>query len=184
MNLTNQTRQLRAQLRTWADAPDWALMIHYELLPQKLPAQWRKRVVQRAGRLLRVLGLDRSRYLHQVWLVGLKHASFRPEAKPLLFWSEGMGREEARAACMGARVLLQGHPGFVPVLVTDAADFAFYSRLHWLVEYLPRLGEDAAYYDRKRRYLAWRYREALALPLRAGLVDQSEFDKLILVNDA
>ena len=47
------------------------------------------------------------------------------------------------------------------------------------MEYLPHFGEDTAYYDRKRRYLAWRYRNALALPLRAGLVDQTEFDKLI-----
>lgn len=180
MNLTNQTRQLRAQLRAWADAPDWALMVHYELLPQKLPAQWRKRVVQRVGRLFRVLGLDRSRYLHHVWQVGLKHSSLRPEAKPLLFWSEGMGREEARDACMGAKVLLQGHPGFVPVLVTDAADFAFYSRLHWLVEYLPRLGEDTAYYDRKRRYLAWRYRNAVVLPLTAGNATSLEFYELLI----
>ena len=47
------------------------------------------------------------------------------------------------------------------------------------MEYLPHFGEDTAYYDRKRRYLAWRYRNALTLPLRAGLVDQSEFDNLI-----
>ena len=179
MDMEQETQRLRARLRAWANVPDWALMVRYELLPQKPPAQLHKRVVQRVGRLLRVMGLDRSRYRHQVWQAGLKHAPPQSGAKPLVFWSEGMVREEARAACMGAKALLQGHPGFVPVLVTDVTDFAFYSRLHWLVEYLPHLGEDAAYYDRKRRYLAWRYRNALALPLRAGLVDQSEFDNLI-----
>ena len=154
-------------------------MVRYELLPQKPPAQWHKRVVQRVGRLLRVVGLGRSRYIHQMWQAGLKHAAPQPGVKPLVFWSGGMGREEARTACMGAKALLQGHPGFVPVLVTDVADFAFYSRLHWLVEYLPRLGEDMAYYDSKRRYLAWRYRNALVLHLVAGLASQKEFSTLV-----
>ncbi|ATD80940.1 hypothetical protein CNY67_05615 [Desulfovibrio sp. G11] len=90
-----------------------------------------------------------------------------------------MGQKEARDACTKAKYLLQSHPEFLPVLVTDLADFSFYSRLHWLIEYLPHLGDGSDYYDQKRRYLAWRYRNALALPLAAGLVDQKEFDALI-----
>ena len=179
MNITNQTRQLRAQLLTWANDPDWDLIVRYELLPQKPPAHWHQRVSQKVGRLLRVMGLDRERYRNQKWHAGLKHASFQPEAKPLLFWSEGMSQKEARDACTKAKYLLQRHPDFLPVMVTDLADFSFYSRLHWLVEYLPHLGDGSDYYDQKRRYLAWRYRNALALPLAAGLVDQKEFDALI-----
>lgn len=179
MDITQKTQQLRAQLRTWANDPDWDLMVRYELLPQKPPAQWHQRLPQRVGRLFRVMGLDRTRYHNLGWHAGLKHSSFKPEAKPLLFWSEGAGQKAIRAACAGAQCLLQCHPECLPVLVTDMADFSFYSRLHWLVEYLPHLGDDAAYYDRKRRYLAWRYRAALKLPLAAGLVGQKEFDTLI-----
>ncbi len=179
MDITQKTQQLRAQLRAWANDPDWDLMVRYELLPQKPPPQWHHRLSQRVGRLFRVMRLDRTRYRNQGWHAGLKHASFQPEAKPLLFWSEGTGQKEVRAACTGAQSLLQSHPEWLPVLVTDVADFTFYSRLQWLVEYLPHLGQDSDYYSQKRRYLAWRYRNALALPLVAGLVDQKEFDALV-----
>ena len=179
MDITQKTQQLRAQLRTWANDPDWDLRVRYELLPQKPPPQWHQRLSQRVGRLFRVMGLDRTRYRNQGWHAGLKHASFQPEAKPLLFWSEGAGQKEVRAACTGAQSLLQSHPEWLPVLVTDIADFTFYSRLHWLVEYLPHLGQGPDYYNQKQRYLAWRYRDALALPLDAGLVDQKKFDALI-----
>jgi hypothetical protein len=65
------------------------------------------------------------------------------------------------------------------VLITPLSDFAFYSRLGWLVEYLPKLGNDEAYRERKRRYLAWRYRDATALPLSAGLADAAEVVRLL-----
>jgi hypothetical protein len=65
-------------------------------------------------------------------------------------------------------------PGFVPVLVTNVADFAFFSRLGWLVEYVPALSAPAGgYAERKQRHLAWRYRDAPALPVSAGLTDES-----------
>jgi hypothetical protein len=65
-------------------------------------------------------------------------------------------------------------PRFVPILVTDVPDFAFFSRLGWLVEYVPTLAPPAGdYAERKRRYLAWRYRDAPALPASAGLTAES-----------
>lgn len=180
MSLVQETQKLRRQLREWSDSPEWHLMMRYEMLPQKPPPRWHQRFSQRLGRLLRVMGLDRTRYRNQSWHAGLKHAPCQPGAKPLLLWSEGLEKHYAREACAGAKRLLQAHPEFVPVLVTDCADFAFYSRLHWLVEYLPRLGdENSAYQGRKKRYLAWRYRDALALPLAAGLLEQKKFDTLI-----
>jgi hypothetical protein len=69
----------------------------------------------------------------------------------------------------------------IPVLITDQADFAFYSRLGWLVEYLPNLrGVGEAYDDRKVQYLAWRYQDACVLPLSAGLLTDEQWDQLIL----
>jgi hypothetical protein len=79
-------------------------------------------------------------------------------------------REPLREACRGFQALEKALPGYVPVLVTDVADFAFYSRLGWLVEYLPSLSAPAlAYRERKARYLAWRYRDAPVLPASVGL---------------
>ena len=180
MDIIKQTYQLRTQLRAWASTPDWRLMARYELPPQQLPSSRQRRLSLRVGRIFRILGLDRTRYLNRPWHGGLKHALCPPHAKLLLFWAETLDQRYIHDACNGAKHLLESHPEFLPVLVTDLADFVFYSRLQWLVEYLPRLGDDAAYYDRKKCYLAWRYRHALALPLAAGLVEQKEFDTLII----
>jgi hypothetical protein len=60
------------------------------------------------------------------------------------------------------------------VLVTDVADFAFFSRLGWLVEYLPKLsGEGQAYELRKARFIAKLYRDAPALPVNEVLGNHS-----------
>ena len=70
---------------------------------------------------------------------------------------------------------------YIPALITNHADFAFYSRLGWLVEYLPNLrGVGEAYDDRKAQYLAWRYRDASVLPLSAGLLTDEQWSQLIL----
>lgn len=180
MTLVQETEALRARLKEWADDPEWTLLVRYELLPQKPSSVWHRRFSQKMGRLLRVLGLSRSRYLKQPWHAGLKHVQCPPQATPLLIWSEGQGRQLVRDACEGMKRLLDDHPEFLPVLVTDVADFAFYSRLGWLVEYLPDLsGSGPSYRDRKRRYLSGRYRDALAVPLSAGLAERFEFEVLL-----
>jgi hypothetical protein len=179
MRLTEETRVLRARLNEWAQKPEWSLLVNYEL-PQKPAVEWRRRMRQRGARMLRVLGLSRSFYLNQSWQTGLKHAGHAAEARTLLIWGEGHEREFVRKACEGLKQSLQARPEFIPVLVTDVADFAFFSRLGWLVEYLPGLGQEVgSYRDRKRRYLAWRYRHALALPLSAGLGCRAEWDEVL-----
>lgn len=179
MTLVEETRALHARLNDWLSKPDWSVLVRYEL-PQKPPADWRRRIQQQVGRALRVLGLSRSRYLQQSWHAGLKHSHCASEAKPLLIWAEGHDRQFVRNACEGMKQLLNGRSEFLPVLVTEIADFAFYSRLGWLVEYLPALSkEGTAYRDRKRRYLALRYRDALVVPLSAGLASQEEWDELL-----
>ncbi|MDR2786822.1 MAG: hypothetical protein LBD06_00405 [Candidatus Accumulibacter sp.] len=170
---------MRARLNEWARKPEWSLLIDYEL-PQKPTARWCRRIRQRGEQMLRILRFDCSRYLNQPWQAGLKHVDHVPEARPLLMWGEGYEREFVREACEGAKRSLQAHPEFVPVLVTDVADFVFFSRLGWLVEYLPRLSREGdSYRDRKRRHLAWCYRHALAIPLSAGLGSRAEWDELL-----
>lgn len=179
MTLSQQTQALRARLGAWAAAPEWKLLARYELLPQRPSPVWHKRLSRRVGRLLRVLGLSRARYRAQTWRPGLKHAA-APQGPTLLLWSDMADTAASRSACAGIQRLLAAHPDYTPVLVTDLADFAFYSRLGWLVEYLPDIpGHGPSYGERKQRYLAWRYRHAVALPLAVGLAEQKEFDALI-----
>lgn len=71
----------------------------------------------------------------------------------------------------------------IPVLITDQADFAFYSRLGWLVEYLPHLpGSGESYFDRKLAYLAWRYQNVPVIDFSAELV--FDWDLEVLSVDA
>lgn len=168
------TKNLRGCLRCWAGQPEWALHVRYELLPQKRPPELCKRIVQKLGRLMRLLGLSRSYYQNRQWLPGLKHGATEGSIT-LLIWSDVTDKESSRKACVAFQRFLSTHPQYVPVLVTSLADFAFYSRLGWLVEYLPEIpGEGPNYAERKRCYLAWRYRHAEAVPLSIGLDDGIE----------
>ena len=88
----------------------------------------------------------------------------------MLIWAVGADPETLREACTGLSEQWDSLPGFAPVLITDVADFAFFSRLGWLVEYLPRLtGQGVAYEERKLKYIARLYRGAPVLPVSAGL---------------
>jgi hypothetical protein len=121
------------------------------------------------GRMLRDLGL-RSPRPPEPWLPGLKHLERGDDARPLVIWAVDVDRKVLREACRGFAPLLRACPDRVPVLVTNVADFSFFSRLGWLVEYLPALSSPAdGYAERKKRYLAWRYRDAPILPVSAGL---------------
>jgi hypothetical protein len=128
-----------------------------------------RRLRTMVGLLLRRLGLRRSRPL-EPWLPVLKHFEETEEASPFVIWALGTDRETLRTACRGFITLQPALSGWFPVLITDVADFSFFSRLGWLVEYVPaRDGPVAGYADRKRRYLAWRYKNLPVLPVSAGL---------------
>jgi hypothetical protein len=106
------------------------------------------------------------------WPVSLRQQPTDPQAKPLLIWAIGTERDTLREACTNLSDRWSSFPGFAPVLITDVADFAFFSRLGWLVEYLPRLaGHGEPYEERKLKYLARLYRGAPVLPVRVGLED-------------
>lgn len=174
MNLGSEIQMLRRRLDELAGEGETSLVRRYALRPPpgERPSLYR-RLRRTLGMLLRHLGLRRGQPL-EPWLPGLNHAEHSEEAKPFLIWAFDTDRETLRAACRGFETLHTALPGWVPVLVTDVADFAFFSRLGWLVEYVPVLSEPAGRYaQRKRRYLAWRYRDAPALPVSAGLTDEA-----------
>ncbi len=168
MTVDAETRNLRIQLEKLAREAELDLVQRYALrlpLPPRLSPYRRAR--RFAGRLLRRFG-----FLIEPWSPRLRHFECSDGAKTVLIWALGADRETLRTACNGFTTYLRARPDRIPVLVTDVADFAFFSRLGWLVEYVPALSAPAgAYAERKRRYLAWRYRDALALPLAAGLED-------------
>jgi len=165
-----EIESLRRQLQAMARRADTSLARRYALRhPPPRPLSLYRRMRRLVGRILRRLG-----FRIEPWSPGLRHCNYREDAAPLLIWAIGTDRDTLRSACLGFAKQLADRPGHIPVLVTDVADFAFFSRLGWLVEYVPSLAAPAdGYAERKLRYLAWRYRDALALPVAAGLTENS-----------
>jgi hypothetical protein len=173
--LKQQLAALQREIEELANEPDDALE-HYTL-PRPPPPKglyWRLRWL--AARTLRLLERLRLKPYHP-WPPALRHAPGRIGAKPLLIWALGADRETLRKACTA----FAKHPiaGYAPVLVTDVADFAFYSRLGWLIEFVPEIsGVGESYARRKTRFLARLYRGAAVLPLAAGLDIETHQDEI------
>lgn len=169
MSLRAEMEALRVHLDDLASIADDSLTTRYALRRRPLPPglYWQLRWL--AGRILR--WLEAVRILRpDLWPASLKQAATSAGAKPLLIWAVGTDRDTLREACGGFSRLQDSLPGFALILVTDVADFAFFSRLGWLVEYLPRIaGEGGRYEERKARFLARLYGGAPALPVGAGL---------------
>jgi hypothetical protein len=166
MGIRDEIDALREHLEDLASGSDVALA-RYELIhPPRPPGlYWQLRWL--AGRFLRWMEAKGIKPANR-WPVGLKHRGDARD-KPLLIWAVGEDPDKLRAACRRFSELLPERCGFAPVLVTDVADFAFFSRLGWLVEYVPKLsGEGLSYEERKTRFLARLYRGAPALPASAA----------------
>ena len=139
---------------------------------------WQLRWV--VGRVLRLL---ESMYIKDPdpFPPGLKTTRGSAKAEPLLIWALGADRQTLRDACRQFADMDIAAAGFAPVLVTDVADFAFFSRLGWLIEYVPALsGEGPAFGDRKARFLARMYREAPALPASAAGIPWEEISRHLM----
>jgi hypothetical protein len=178
LSLRKEMETLRRHLDELASAEDGPFTTRYTLRRPPLPSglYWKMRAL--AGRTLRrleAMGILRS----NPWPASLKHAATSAKAKPFLIWAVGTERDALREACHGFSRLQASLPGFAPVLVTDVADFAFFSRLGWLVEYLPRLaGQGEQYEDGKARLLARLYHGAPVVPAHAGLGSGSLAEEL------
>ena len=180
MSLVQKTQELREMLAAWAADPEWALMCRYDLLRKKPPSSLRDRWFLRIKKILSGLGLVRPHVTKYSWLPALKHALPDSEPKILLIWDMGVERDDLRTACEGFMKRLHRISDIVPVLVTDSADFAYFSRLQWLVEYVPTLsGEGVSYRTRKEHYLAWRYRGSLAVPASVGNACEVEWNEVM-----
>jgi hypothetical protein len=176
-SLQDDIRRLRRELDDLADGVDD--LVRYELRQPPMPpgGYWKLRWL--VGLLLRWLEAARLKQ-PDPWPVRLRQAAGHARAKPLLIWAVGSDRNTLRKACRGFSTLDDSLPGFAPVLVTDVADFAFFSRLGWLVEYVPRLpGEGKPYDTRKASFLVRLYRGAPVLPVHAGLEVQSRREEIL-----
>jgi hypothetical protein len=169
VSLNEEIQTLQRRLDELARDPDEGLTSRYSLRWPPVPPglywqlRWLASTVLRALESMRLLRPD-------PWPVSLKRGEIKSGAKPVLIWAIGAGRETLREACTGLSRQLDPVPGFAPVLITDVADFAFFSRLGWLVEFVPRLsGEGERYDERKMRFLARLYRGAAVLPVHIGL---------------
>ena len=180
MSLHAETEILRRRLQQMAIEAETDLRSRYALrIPPRSRVGLYRRLRMTVGAILRQLGLRRSR--PEPWLAGLNHMESSEEARPFVIWALDTDRDTLRAACRGFETLQAALPGWVPVLITDIADFAFFSRLGWLVEYVPELSAPAGgYAGRKQRYLARRYRDAPALPVSAGLTEGVPLEGLLI----
>jgi hypothetical protein len=168
---------LRQKLDALAAEPDAALTRRYVLRRPQLPKSlyWQfRRLAAATLRLLDRLGLRDG----SPWPARLRHVPGSAEATPLLIWAQGLDRETLREACLKWKHRLDDLPEYAPVLVTDVADFAFFSRLGWMVEYLPEIdGEGESYGARKARLVARMYKDAPVVPAEMGLrADLAEVD--------
>jgi hypothetical protein len=157
----------------WGEA-DVDLTQRYALRPvQSETLSLYRRVRRAVGLKLRELGLRRAPP-PEPWLPSLNYIEYSSGAQPLIIWALGIDRDTLRATCTDLKRKNREIPHLIPVLITDVADFAFFSRLGWLVEYVPTLlSPGGRYAERKRRYLAWRYRDAAAVSVSGGLSEEA-----------
>ena len=180
MSPRREDKRLRQQLKQLAVEADTGLARRYALrpLPFDTPSLYR-RLRRSVGRFLRSLGLWPAQL--EPWLTELNHIDYGDAARPLLIWAVGIDRDALRNACAGISKLQAESPGWAPVLVTDVADFAYFSRLNWLVEYVPSLSAPADGYSRRKLcYLAWRYRDVPAVPVTAELKEGMLLEDLLI----
>ena len=174
---------LQRKLRALASCQDSELIERYQIkgAPRPPGLYWRLRGL--AAFIVRGL-IAASPWKQIAWPVSLKQLPLDPKAKPVLIWAVGTDRDELRAGCDSLSDKWGALRGFAPVLITDVADFAYFSRLGWLVEFLPALaGHGKPYEDRKLQHLAGLYREAPVLPVSAGVqaIDELELRRLVAI---
>ena len=179
--LPQKTATLR---KAWKrlDSVPLRLLHRYEVWPGHRTISFWERLWWLGFHTLRLAGLVLSRRLFLAsWHTGLKHGCANP-SDTLVIVDDLESLDERRSAILSLKERLAAlAPSTAPVLVTDHADFSLYSRTGWLVEYLPKpLPGSLRYNARKEKYLAWRYRYALVLPLSAGLAKDEELDDELL----
>lgn len=166
MNI-NEFKELQAHYRVPKSNP-CELVKKYEILPRHVLLSVSSGVplgvcVYRWFRdwLVR-LKLIRQGKFCSAWSPRLKHVPVEKDPRVVLFWAVGaFDKQSLRLGLQAHLEEFRSIGGGLGVLLTNVPDFAFYSRLGWLVEYLPELTcSNESYSKEKLRYLAWRYRDA------------------------
>ena len=166
MVLDESTRQLREHLQELLTKHEPDLSRYRLSLPPVPPGlYWKARwSVGWLLRCLEALGIKRP----DPWPVRLRQVSGSKRERPLVIWAIGAERDELREALRRFNNSSELKGDTVPVLVTDVADFAYFSRLRWLVEYVPMLGgADSSYVMQKSAFLADLYRDARVIPYQS-----------------
>lgn len=148
------------------------LVSKYEILPRPVFLNARSGVPlkNRVFRWLRdvlvALRLIKPGQFGCAWSPKLKHVPVEEGAKVVIFLAVGAyDKQDLRLELAAQLERFKSQGGGLGVLVTNVPDFSFYSRLGWLVEFLPTLpGDREAYLQQKLCYLAWRYRGADVVP--------------------
>lgn len=163
--LIRKAELLRRQLDDLAADVEDEFLERYELKRPPAPPglYWKARwVVGKSLRWLQTTGIRWS----EPWPIALRQSRRETNAKPLLLWAIGEDREALRSACRYLSIVLELSPKIAPVLITDVSDFSFFSRLGWLVEYVPKLsGKGVPYDERKLKFLVRLYKDAPVLPV-------------------
>ncbi len=149
-----------------------ALVSKYEILPRpvllsaRCGVPLRIQVFRWLRDVLVGLGVIKLGQFSVAWSPKLKHVPAEQGARVVLFWAVGESDKSALRLELTTQLeQFKSQGGGLGVLVTNVPDFAFYSRLGWLIEYLPELsGTHESYAQEKLRYLAWRYRGADVVP--------------------
>ncbi|MFW8567273.1 hypothetical protein [Orrella sp. 11846] len=184
-----ETKPLREQFKRWQNAPDAHLLWRSDLIVLKQPPGIRNRFRRRLSHWFMKLGIHHKDWGRYDWSATLKHQSLEhgETDNPLmtvLVWAVGHSRSDVRQGCERLNQYFRSQKiVVVPVLVTDVPDFAWYSRLSWLIEYLPKLTTiDESYTDRKSAHLAWLYHDASIIPLSAAFLNEEDWQKFFYSN--
>jgi hypothetical protein len=168
MQLQNASQALCQEIQRCASEYG-ANLNRYRLESPPIPPGFYWKLRWAVGWLLRLLECANIK-TPDPWPARLKHAVGNARSQPLLIWAVGADAAILRTACERLSAVEALASGFAPVLVTDVADFAHYSRLGWFIEYLPKLDGSGTPYDkRKLAFIAKLYGGAPILPYEAGL---------------
>jgi len=180
VNLIDETCALRHKLAGLAAQPPWDFLARHDLLTHKRPKTLARRLWRIGRNVLTRFKILPPHVTSYPWFATLKHVPKAQAPTTLLIWAVDVQQDKLRKACAAFAARLAENENLAPVLVTDVADFALYSRLGWLVEYVPDLQpRGRAYKESKLGYLAWRYRNAVIVPLAAAFASEMDWQKLL-----
>ena len=129
--------------------------------------------------IINILLLKNKYYFNITWNSGLKHYTGKSK-HTILVVDNVNDKEKIFKVCTNLKNIFLSLNETSIVLITNYADFHFYSRLGWMIEYLPSaLPNSSLYIAQKKQYLAWRYKNSTVLPLSLGFLPDKQVKFLL-----